>query len=391
MKKLFITLLGFGVCLFFFGQQTFGQDRNWTVFIQTECNNKLLGSLLQNAVAMEITKELPCLRVTTQLEFQEKMAEDRAKSLSGGEDKNNIAKIIELTDADYKVSLSVFEAKDSYQVSGGASSRRGSNMARNEYSADKANPSADFHEIGKAIAMEFVEKQLCPFVGKLTMTTERTSDEIHETESRCGKDNSGYFKGTIKRELVYSENLTLEKKGRLKAKGTMYVTGYDMKMNHEINSGCVNCWTYEGDDVTGIDMTNFTSSDYKVVIMEHYKVDGLALLTGASEANKEFSAQVIIDFDKKDGTYMLTLVAVSNKGTCIKSKEVTNITSCKKDPEPDEEKTFGYIISVKNTWGPFKGKITDKTLEDSKTETDNNKIDGGEETYTGKVNFSFTR
>jgi hypothetical protein len=158
-------------------------------------------------------------------------------------------------------------------------------------------------------------------------------------------------------------------------------------MNREINSGCVNCWTYEGKDVTGIDATNYTSSDYTLVIREEYKVDGLAPLFGSGG----FPASVFIEFDKKEGTYMVTVKAVSKKGEYIKSRKVTNVTACQKDPEPDEKVTNETIVSVKQIWGPFKGKYTDKTLQDSKTETDNNKIDGGQTTYTSKVNFSFSR
>jgi hypothetical protein len=233
--------------------------------------------------------------------------------------------------------------------------------------------------------------QLCPFVGKLTMTTERTSDEIHERGNRCGKDNSGYFRGTIKKSNSYLEEVVLEKRSRIQATGSMHVSGFDENMNREVKSGCVNCWTYEGKDVTGIDMTNYTSSDYTVVNREEFKVNGLAPLKDGSNTSKKFPAEVRIEFDTIQGTYEIVVKAVSLEGEYIKSRKVTNITACKKDPEPDEKSTYGKVVSVISTWGPFKGKPTDKTLQDSKTETDNNKIDGGQTTYTSKVNFSFTR
>jgi uncharacterized membrane protein len=137
-------------------------------------------------------------------------------------------------------------------------------------------------------------------------------------------------------------------------------------------------------------MTNFTSSDYTEVLREEYKVDGLAPLPEGSNASNKFPAEVSIEFHNDD-TYMVVVKAVSQKGKYVKSRKVTNVTECQKDPDPDEKVTHGYILSVKSTWGPFKGKPTDKTLQDSKTETDNNKIDGGQTTYTSKVNFSFTR
>jgi uncharacterized membrane protein len=113
-------------------------------------------------------------------------------------------------------------------------------------------------------------------------------------------------------------------------------------------------------------------------------------LPEGSNASNKFPAEVSIEFVNED-TYMVVVKAVSKKGEYIKSRKVTNVTACQKDPEPDEKVTYGKIVPVKYTWGPFKGKPTDKTLQDSKTETHNNKIDGGQTTYTSKVNFSFTR
>ena len=190
---------------------------------------------------------------------------------------------------------------------------------------------------------------------------------------------------------MYVEKLELEKRGKLAADGSLNASSIDQKIRHEINSGCVNCWTYTGKDVTGIDAINYTSSDYTEVLREEYKVDGLAPLPEGSTVSNRFPAIVIIDFNINEGTYMVVVKAVSQKGAFVKSRKVTNITECQKDPEPDEKETYGMIFSVKSTWGPFKGKPTDKTLQDSKTETESHKIDGGQETYFSKVNFSFTR
>jgi hypothetical protein len=223
------------------------------------------------------------------------------------------------------------------------------------------------------------------------MSTARTSDEIHETGSRCGKDNSGYFRGTKKNSNIYLDELVLEKKGRIQANGSMHASGVEEKMTREVKTGCVNCWTYEGKDVTGIDMTNYTSSDYTVVNREEFKVNGLAPLPESSTSSNRFPAEVSIEFDTIQGTYEIVVKAVSQEGEYVKSRKVTNITSCKKEPEPDEKATYGKIVPVRYTWGPFKGKPEDKTLQDSKTETESRKIDGGQETSTSKVKFSFTR
>lgn len=387
MKKYLATILMIVSFIQLFGQQNnthlMGSPR---IYIQVASNSEFLGNHLAHSVAMEISKEISCAVILTQFELKSIIGQDRERVLLNRE--SRMDQIAKMHNADFLVNLSVFEMDNSYLISGGALSvKKERAITKNNYSADKNDATNEFHKIGRAIALDFVEMGLCPFVGKLTLTIDRAGDEIHERGNRCGKDYSGYFRETIKNSYNYALKLDLEKKTWAKAKGTINVSSFDEKMRHEINSGCVNCWTYEGKDATGIDATNYTSSDYTEVIREEYKIDGLAPLFGSGG----FPASVFIDFDKKEGTYMIIVKAVSNKGEYIKSRKVTNVTACQKDPDPDEKVIDEKIESVKETWGPFKGKYTDKTLQDSKTETESHKIDGGQTTSTSKVNFSFTR
>ncbi len=341
----------------------------------------------------EINKELPCATVNNMKNIAAALSHDRDRVLLTGEP-GYFEEIARAIGADYLINIGI--TSDGKITGFSASMARTSNgksvakktvlgQGNDEHKLD------DIEKFAKDFVAELVKLQLCPFVGKLTMITERTSDEIHERGNRCGKDNSGYFRGTIKNSYMYIEKLDLEKKGRIKANGTLNASSVDEKMRHEVNSGCVNCWTYEGKDATGIDAANYTSSDYTEVLREEYKVDGLAPLPEGSTASNKFPAEVSIEFDIKQGTYMIVVKAVSQKGEYVKSRKVTNVTECQKDPDPDEKVTHRMIVSVKSTWGPFKGKPTDKTLQDTKTETENRKIDGGQETYTSKVNFSFSR
>lgn len=341
----------------------------------------------------EINKELPCVRVNTMKNIAAALSYDRDRELLSGET-GYFQQIAGAIGADYLINVGI---TSDGKITGFSASmnktKNGKSVAKTTElgKGDDEHKLDDIEKFAKDFVAELVKIQLCPFVGKLTMTTERTSDEIHERGNRCGKDNSGYFRGTIKNSYMYVEKLDLEKKGKIAAKGSLNASGVDEKMMHDVNSGCVNCWTYEGKDVTGIDMTNYTSSDYTEVAREEYKVDGLAPLPDGSSVSNRFPAIVIIDFNINEGTYMVVVKAVSQKGAFVKSRKVTNVTECQKDPDPDKKETYGMIVSVKSTWGPFKGKPTDKTLQDSKTETNNNKIDGGQETYISKVNFSFTR
>ena len=341
----------------------------------------------------EINKELPCVKVNNMKNIAAALSHDRDRELLSGET-GYFEEIARGIGADYLININITsDGKITGFNASMAHTRNGESVAKQTElgTGDNEHKLDDIEKFAKDFVAELAKLQLCPFVGKLTMTTDRTSDEIHERGNRCGKDNSGYFRGTIKNSYNYALKLNLEKKGRLKAKGSLNASSFDEKMRHEVNSGCVNCLTSTGKDVTGIDATNYTSSDYTEILREEYKVDGLSRLGKDSNTDDNFPAEVSIDFDINEGTYMIRIKAVSTKGIFVKSRKVTNITACQKDPDPDEKVTNEIIVSIKEVWGPFKGKPSDKTLQDSKTETESHKIDGGQTTSTSKVNFSFTR
>jgi hypothetical protein len=351
-----------------------------------------ISGLFEDQVQDELKQQITCADFMTYQGIKQMMMLDRTKAILTNDIEGNLSMIAGAMGCDYLISLGGYRIGDDYYLTGSTSITRNSKVAtKGINTTDKDHFIQAMRKYAQDLARDLLARGICPYLGTISMYTERTSDEIHETGSRCGKDNSGYFRGTIKNSYTYVEKLDLEKKGKIAAEGSLNASSIDEKMNREVKSGCVNCWTYEGKDVTGIDMTNYTSSDYTVVIREEFKVDGLAPLKDGSNTSKKFPAEVNIEFDTIQGTYMVVVKAVSQKGEYVKSRKVTNVTECRKDPEPDEKITYGYIVSVKSTWGPFKGKPTDKILKDTKTETDNNKIDGVQTTYTSKVNFSFSR
>lgn len=341
----------------------------------------------------EINKELPCVKVNNMKNISAALSLDRDRELLTGET-GYFEEIARAMGADYLINVNITsDGKMTGFSASTAHTKNGKSVAKKTVlgEGDNEHKLDDIEKFAKDFVAELTKLQLCPFVGKLTMTIDRTSDEIHERGNRCGKDNSGYFRGTIKNSNNFALKLNLEKKGRIKAKGSLTASSIDEKMRHDVNSGCVNCLTYTGKDVTGIDATNYTSSDYTEILREEYKVEGLSRLGKESNTDDSFPAEVSIEFQINEGTYMIRLKAVSNKGIFVKSRKVTNVTACQKDPDTDEKVTNEIIVSVKDVWGPFKGKPSDKTLQDSKTETENQNIDGGQTTSTSRVSFSFTR
>ncbi len=376
--------------------QTNGQDkfvpldRNYRILVKTESNDPYLGTALETAVAQEIEKELPCVTVVTKFEIVQTIIADRENVLLGGTEESRLEELGKFYNADIIVVQSIAVSGDSYIISGSTVSmgKKLGSISRNDRTVNKNNALNGFHECGKRIAMELVKIELCPFKGRITISTIKTDNEVRERGNRCGKNDQGWFRETINKSNQYDENIVLDKKRRYQADGTLSVKSTDTKIWRTINSNCVLCATYDGDDVVGTDAGIYTNSDYTQTLKEDIKIEGLAPI---NHETGNFPATVEIKFDAIQGTYMVKVVVVSKKGTDIKSKKILNITACRKDDEPDEEVKNEMIFSSSTSYGPFKGKPTDKTLTDSKIETFTTKHDGGAEVSTYKVNFSFTR
>ena len=340
----------------------------------------------------ELNKELPCVRVITMSNIAASIQHDRDRViLTDGP--SNFEEIAGAMGVDYTINVDIFSDGPLTRFNASIQQGRKSTPSSNKNAMARGNDEQKLDEIEKFVkkfVSELVNMQLCPFKGTITLTTERTDEEIHERGNRCGKDNSGYFRGTIKDSYNYFEELVLEKKLRMQADGSMHVRSTEEHMKHEVNSGCVNCWTYEGNVANGIDAGTFTNSDYTQTVKEEYEVNGLASL-GDSQLSGKLPAEVAIKFDTIQGTYTIQVKAVSKKGSYIKSTITKNITSCKKFDRPDEIVNNETIVSVSTSFGPFKGKPTDKTLQDSKNETFVEKHDGGQAVSNYKVNFSFSR
>ena len=390
MKKLLTTLLTFTISITLLAQKFVPADHNPTIFITTKSDSPPLGIALQEAVAEEIEKELSCAKVTTRFQLEGAIAADRERVLAGTST-GRLYELGEKLNCEYLINLSIFDLEGRYATTASttAMGKKLKTVSRQDHFGERNNVLNDFHALGKKIAMDLVVIELCPFKGKVTINNIKTDEEIHERGNRCGKNNEGYFQETIKKKYDSQENLVLEKKKRVGADGSMMVRSSSEYIWHTIDP-CVMCKTYEGDAVVGTDVDNVTTTDYTETLKDEFKVSGLAPMNEGPITSK-YLAEVAIDFDVNQGTYMVRVKAVSKPGTYVKSKKVKNDTACRKDKDPDEEVKNDIIVPFSRSYGPFKGKPTDKTLSDSKSDTFSEKHDGGTAVSTYQMNFSFTR
>lgn len=353
---------------------------------------KDIAGLFEDLVLHELFHQITCADFMTKGGIRDMLMVDRTKTLLTGDSESLLSEIAGAMGCDYLISLGAYAIGDDFYLTGSTTTTRNAKVAAKSISkTDYDQLIKAMQKYGRDLATDLLSRGICPFKGKITINTEKTDEEIHERGNRCGKNNSGYFRETIHKSLNYKETLVLEKKRHIQADGSLLASSTDENIWHQINSNCVLCATYDGDAVVGTDAGNYTNSEYMQTKKEEMTVEGLAPLDKNPLLSYKLPAEVAINFDTIQGTYMVRVKAVSKTGIFIKSKTVKNVTSCKTDNEPDEESKNDIVVSISSSYGPFKGRPRDKKLEDSKKETFTTKHDGGVAVSTYQVNFSFTR
>jgi hypothetical protein len=125
---------------------------------------------------------------------------------------------------------------------------------------------------------------------------------------------------------------------------------------------------------------------YDLNVTETTKIEGLERMYSNAEA------VTFIKFDTLAGTFTVQVMANSKIGAITRKREYKCKTTCPRpcDVQKDEPVTNKIQDTLDETFGPFKGKPTDKELSASKTETFTDKTDfgGGTRTVNILVNLS---
>jgi len=222
--------------------------------------------------------------------------------------------------------------------------------------------------------------QICLYRGTISIT------ETQDFKEDQPFQNNNCFEKGFTREINGITKWEIEKKRRHTGDGTMKKNLTDK--SHSWDYGhCVMCSTVgdDGKTVIGIytDPTGVTK--YDLNITETTKIEGLERMYSNADA------VTILLFDTAAGTFTVQVMANSKVGSIIRDRKYKCETTCPRPCDVQNDQPVANKIQepLEETFGPFKGKPTDKELSGTKTDTYNDKTDfgGGSRTVNVKVDL----
>jgi len=392
MKTIYISFLLCLLVISSYGQQLRDLNRPKIMVINHSTESKLQG--LTMMVMQVLREQIPCAIIITMKDIELMVKHDREQAIAHNswDYESNLENIGREMRCDYIVDIGGGMTGDIYFFSSSMlNNRNAKTINKATIKTDYKNLYDDAESYAYKLAKELLQMQICPYKGKITISNELVDQEIHDRGNRCGKNSGGYFSEHKENTIKKSETWVLEKKKRMEAEGSFSTTFTKKKIIHQKSTACTSCFICEGKVVTGRS-TTYTDEDWLVENKEEYQIDGIADPILDSKFNKINPAIVSIEFDTLAGAYTITVNAISKPGTYTISRTEKRQTACKcDDPVPDEKSSTAKIMPLDKSYGPFKGKPTDKTLQDTKDVVIRTKHDGGESVDTYKLTFSFTR
>lgn len=392
MKAIYLSLFLCLLVISSFGQQLRDLNRPKIMVVN---HSKELGLMSVHMLVVQILHDqISCAVILTMEDIESDIKFDRDLAIAhpAGEYETNLGNIAKKMDCDYIVDIGGSIVGDKYFFSSSMlDNRKAKAVNKTMVQTDYKNLVKEVQSFAYKLAKELLQMQICPYKGKITISNELEDQEIHDRGNRCGKNSGGYFSEHKENTTKKSETWILEKKKRIEAEGSFSTTFVEKKIIHQKSNACTSCYICDGKVVTGRS-TTYTDEDWLVENKEEYKIEGIADPILDDKFNKISPAMVSIEFDTLAGTYWIKVKAISKPGTYTISRTEKRATACKcDDPVPDEKTSYVKIVPLDKMYGPFKGKPTDKTLQDTKNEVIRTKHDGGETIDTYKLNFSFTR
>ncbi|MFA5045152.1 MAG: hypothetical protein WC542_04405 [Paludibacter sp.] len=332
----------------------------------------------EEIMSSNLTKSFPCVRVRTQKFIRERLNEEKIKQLKGlSEDTPSFCDDLA---CDYFINLELSDFL-SDQIVASASCilyRKVEPLVRYAKNAPR-NP-ASIRNIMNTVAETLIKKlgkyEICPFTGPVSITINSTIDTTHTEQYGvyCNGSDQQYRKEmTIKNQTL--SDWKLERKGIPRTDGTMtFYTNEESKVTEE--NGCFKCKSgREG----GRTYTEIRSMKVKGNGISHESI---------RDGKPQDDTRIELRF-MDNGTYYVTTKGTSQPVTGEEKVVTSAEGTCDNLPQETKVVPKDIKIPLKEIFGPYPGKSTDKVLtqKDSK-ETYNSTI---KEKTTITIDFTLTQ
>ncbi len=247
---------------------------------------------------------------------------------------------------------------------------------------------ADIKRIADELAKAFVEEgsndkglnnEVCPFKGNVEVRAKTKRNEQREetfTDYCNGQDHQGRKTETVtvdgKHVWKFQRNGNPDTDGTMEGNITEKIVREEITGCHECASGRKGEWSFRDETESAGSVSGLDTSTW-------------SMKTGTSD-NKD--ATIRLHFSK-NGTYKVSVRAVSREGTEYVTKTTTAVGACDNlDKKPKTGKQ-PLTIPLERQFGPFTGTVRDKRLKDKQVLVISNKEN--EEVTEFEIEFDLKR
>ena len=303
-----------------------------------------------------IHEALPCAQVISKIDIIELISYDRIKVLLGGE--SNLQEIANMTSCDILITIFVSRHGDKILLSN--TIQTNGNVQTLERSFKDSNVesySNDLPLFVQGIVKQLLALGLCPYKG--TFYFEETTLLSYGKEYHTPPDNSGlYTHSKWTRKTRKSQKWNLEKKTIVGADGQLdyqFEKTYDYEADSK--SHCLKC-------ENGVQTDAFLPPSPKSESTHDKESAACNTLVHANPDLTQYPVVMAIRFDDANETFYIDVKAVSARYDVKQSSRNTRVSTCPCPDKPDKDydRQYADLLTLNRSFGPYKGKITDKEL-----------------------------
>lgn len=362
MKKIYILLVVLFSIGELFSQARFTQPRNYrAIIIIKRDGDKLTAEELKhiisfenqliNSLKNELTKQIPCLKVSSMKDIGEAIRKDRQISLDGGE--SHIEEIMNtINNAEFQIIVHIATGNRRMDVYGKTYRHPDPHPINDDPLTDFLTDNETDYWAQK-FAISLSKYFQCPFEGKFmyssSLKTSKKKSASHTSDD--GKASSSF---TQLQQNELTEDWDLDVKIDRNPAGTCnyYLLDY-FRFDSESQGRCLK---YE--DGAWLDIFEGYGNS-----SEHIEKKDELRIKGLEKDEKNDKTYFRIEYNT-DSTYLIHVKAISKPSLFTKSYYHQQNFSCPGPPFPtaSNKQVFKMLKTLDRTFGPYPGKASDKVL-----------------------------
>jgi hypothetical protein len=204
---------------------------------------------------------------------------------------------------------------------------------------------------------QLAELGLCPYKG--TFFYEETLSMEYSKEYHTPPNDKGlYSHSKWSRKTTKTQKWNLDKKSIVGAEGQLYYQ-FEKTYDYEADSKshCLKC-------ENGVQIDEFLPPSPKSESSHDKESASCNTLVAANPELTQYPVVMVIRFNDANETFFIDVKAVSTRFDVKQSSRNTRVSSCPCPDKPDKDydKQYADVLTLNRSFGPFKGKITDKEL-----------------------------